>query len=287
MPQVSAEELLKQGRLDEALAALEAKIRANPADAKLRVFLFQLLCIRGDWPRAITQLNVAAEMNPANLLMSQVCGPALQCEAFRAQVFAGQRSPLVLGEPEEWVGWMIQANALSATGKEAEAAALRERALEAAPAVSGFIDGAPFEWIADADMRLGPVLEAIVEGRYYWVPLSRIARIDIDPPTDLRDIVWLPASLTFTNGGSSVALIPTRYPGSEKSPDAAIRLARKTDWIERDGGLFTGLGQRLFATDSGERPILETRLIGFGAEPPLPLHSDQSAEGEPAEVSDG
>lgn len=290
MPQVSAEDLVKQGRLDEALAALESRIRAAPADAKLRVFLFQLLCVRGDWNRALTQMNVAAEMNPANLLMSQVCGPALQCEAFRADVFAGRRSPLVMGEPEEWVGQMIQANQLTATGREADAAPLREKALEAAPAVAGFIDGEPFDWIADADMRLGPILEAIVEGRYYWIPLSRLSRIDLDPPTDLRDLVWLPAHLTLTNGGSSVALIPTRYPGSEKSADAAIRLARKTDWNEGPGGVFTGLGQRLFATgrgdDAGEHAILETRLIGFGAEPPLPLHSEEG-EAEPAEATDG
>ena len=34
-----------------------------------------------------------------------------------------------------------------------------------------------FEWIADADDRLGPVLEAIVNGRYYWVPFERVRRI--------------------------------------------------------------------------------------------------------------
>ena len=287
----TAEALLRQGRVNDCLKQLEASIRKDPADAKLRVFLFQLLCVQGAWDRAITQLNVAAEMNPANLLMSQVCGPALNCEALRAQVFRGQRSPLVLGEPEEWVGLMIQANQLSATGNEEQAAPLREKALDQAPAVSGFIDGEPFDWIADADPRLGPILEAVVEGRYYWVPLSRLSRIDLDPPADLRDIVWLPARLTFTNGGSSVALIPTRYPGSESSADDAIRLARKTEWAEGPGGLFTGLGQRLFVTgrgeESGEHAILETRLIGFGAEPPLPLHADAEGEAEPAEATDG
>lgn len=289
-PQQLAEQLLREGRLDESLKELEAAIRKNPADPKLRVFLFQLLCVQGAWERAITQLNVASEMDPANLLMRQVCGPALQCEALRAQVFEGKRTPLVLGEPEEWVGWMIQANQLAAVGKHAEAAPLREKALEAAPAVSGFIDGKPFEWLADADMRLGPILEVIVEGRYYWAPLFRIARIDIEPPKDLRDLVWLPAQLTFTNGGSAVALIPTRYPGSERSPDAAIRLARRTEWVEGgEEGFFTGLGQRLLATDQGEHALLETRLIGFGAEPPVPLSAEggEQAQAEPAEATDG
>jgi protein involved in temperature-dependent protein secretion len=35
----------------------------------------------------------------------------------------------------------------------------------------------------------------------YWVPFSRLAEVRIEPPTDLRDIVWLPAQLHFLNGG--------------------------------------------------------------------------------------
>ena len=41
------------------------------------------------------------------------------------------------------------------------------------------------------------------------------AQITIDEPEDLRDVVWMPAHFQFDNGGESVALIPTRYPGSE------------------------------------------------------------------------
>lgn len=278
---MQAENLLREGKIDEALKDLEASVRKNPADPKLRVFLFQLLCVMGQWDRAITQLNVAAEMNPANLLMAQVCRPALNCEALRAHIFAGSRVPMVLGEPEEWVGWMIQANQLTATGRHAEAAALREKALEAAPAVPGFIDGKPFEWLADADSRLGPMLEAIVEGKYYWIPFSRVLRLDIEPPTDLRDVVWAPGRLTLTNGGSFVVLLPARYPGSEASPDGLIRLARKTEWVQPDGdpNLYTGLGQRLFATDVGEQGILETRSIVFGSDPNAGAPDPERADG--------
>ena len=38
------------------------------------------------------------------------------------------------------------------------------------------MDGHGFEWIADADSRLGPLLEVILEGKYYWAPFCRIAR---------------------------------------------------------------------------------------------------------------
>ncbi len=41
------EEDVRQGRLDEALAALQAAIRKAPADPKYRVLLFQLLSVMG------------------------------------------------------------------------------------------------------------------------------------------------------------------------------------------------------------------------------------------------
>ncbi len=265
---MQAEALLREGRLDDSLRELESSIRKNPADAKLRVFLFQLLCVRGDWDRALTQLNVAAEMDPTNLLMAEVCRPALACEKLRAEIFAAEKSPLVMGKPEEWVGWMIQAATLDAQGKHGQAAKLRASALEAAPAASGAIDGAPFEWIADADSRLGPLLEAIVDGRYYWVPFANIARIDLDKPADLRDVVWAPARFTWSNGGQSVGLIPSRYAGTEAEGDSALRLGRATGWRPLGPGAFAGVGQRVFATDAGERGLLETRCITIGAAPP-------------------
>jgi type VI secretion system protein ImpE len=255
------EELLQGGQLGAALAALEEKVRADPADAKLRVFLFQLLSVLGDWPRALGQLNVAAELDPINLLMAQVCRVALNCEALRAQIFSGKRSPLVFGEPAEWVGWLVQANQMIAEGNFQASQRLREQAFDVAPAIAGSIDGQRFEWISDADSRLGPVVEAIVDGKYYWVPFTAIKQIHIEAPTDLRDLVWLPTGFIWGNGGEASGLIPTRYPDSQASEDDAIRLARKTEWVERPADTYLGLGQRMFATDVGEFSLLQTRQI--------------------------
>lgn len=258
---MQAEELLRVGQIGEALDTLEAEIRADPANAKLRVFLFQLLCVLGDWERALTQLNLAAELDATNLLMAQVCRSALNCEALRTEIFAGRRSPLVFGEPDKWVGLLVQADQMIAEGKFKASEELRGRAFDAAPAVAGSIDGQQFEWIADADSRLGPVLEAIVDGKYYWVPFTAIKRIQIDPPADLRDMVWIPAQFTWVNGGQTSGLIPTRYPQSELSEDNAVRLARKTEWIEQPGGVYLGLGQRVFATDKDEFSLLQIKQI--------------------------
>jgi type VI secretion system protein ImpE len=260
----AAERSLKSGDPFAALARLQEDVRARPAEAKLRVFLFQLLCIVGQWERALNQLKVASELEPLALPMAQMYGEAVRCEAVRNQVFEGKKSPMVLGEPEQWLALLIESRLRAGRGESRHAEELRLRAFDEAPPSSGDIDGRPFEWVADADSRLGPVLEAIINGRYYWVPFSRVVRISLEPPEDLRDLVWVPAHLDFDNGGESLALIPTRYPGSESSEDGAIALARKTSWDLIAEDTYRGFGQRIIATDSGETPILEIRTIALG-----------------------
>jgi type VI secretion system protein ImpE len=187
-------------------------------------------------------------------------------------VFAGRKSPVIFGEPEEWLALLIE-SLLSNSGPEA-ADSLRARAFEAAPASAGSIDGQAFEWIADADMRLGPVCEAVINGRYYWLPFSRLSRIDLEAPADLRDVVWMPAHFQFANGGESVGVIPTRYAGSEADQDALVRLGRKTVWAEEGPGMYTGRGQRIFTTDAGEHPLMDIRSIMIGLPEPAPAGTD-------------
>jgi type VI secretion system protein ImpE len=111
------------------------------------------------------------------------------------------------------------------------------------------------------------VLEAVINGRYYWVPYARLRRIDMDAPADLRDFVWMPAHLDFENGGEAVALIPTRYPGSERG-ESAVALARKTIWEEVAPDTHVGLGQRILATDADEIPLMDVRTIELHLDEP-------------------
>jgi type VI secretion system protein ImpE len=272
---MSAVDALRDGNLDQALVNLQNEVRASPDDPKLRIFLFQLLSVVGQWQRALTQLMVVRDLDPPAVAMVRTYEQVLRCEMLRSQVFAGERTPLVLGEPEPWIAQLIEALRLSAQGNFAASQRLRDEAYDAAPATAGHLQlvtpsapdpqpstqEAPFEWLADADSRLGPVLEAIVNGRYYWVPIQRIARVEIDAPTDLRDIVWLPARFLWKNQGDAVGMIPTRYAGSESSTDSQLRLARRTEWNEPAPGIFQGIGQRLLATDQGEHAIMDIRGI--------------------------
>jgi type VI secretion system protein ImpE len=259
----AAEQNLKDGNPAAALAVLQEQIRSRPADPKLRVFLFQLLCVLGQWERALNQLKVASELDASALGMAQMYGDAVRCEAIRHDVFEGRKSPMVFGEPEQWLALLIESLLRTGVGELAHAEQLRLQAFEEAQASRGNVDGQPFEWIADADSRLGPVLEVIINGRYYWVPFTRLTKVATEAPTDLRDLVWLPAQLEFENGGASVGLIPTRYPGSESSVDGAVALARKTLWSQVAPDAYHGLGQRILTTDAGEMPLLDIRTMSI------------------------
>lgn len=257
-----AEQLIGEGNLAEALKALQDVVRKDPSNAKYRVFLFQLLVVMGNWPRALTQLNVAAELDAATLPMVQTYREALQCEALRAQIFAGKRPPVIFGQPQSWTVMLLEALRLDAEGEHAQADSLRAKALEEAPTTSGSINGTAFEWLADADTRLGPIIEAVVNGRYYWIPMNRISRVEIEAPIDLRDVVWMPATFTWVTGGETVGLIPTRYDATEQSSDNGLLMARRTEWRDVAGSETPhGIGQRMFITDVADYALMEVREI--------------------------
>lgn len=257
----AAEQALKLGDLNLALQYLQDGVRSQPVNAKLRIFLFQLLAVDGQWTRALNQLKVCGELDAGTLAMVNTYREAIQCELLRDAVFSGQTTPMVFGQPQAWVAHLVEALQAQARGDHGLARHLREQALEVAPATSGQLNGQPFEWVADADSRLGPVLEVIINGKYGWLPFSSVAKITFDEPTDLRDMVWLPASLTFHNGGGTVALVPTRYAPLTDGADNLLRLSRRTDWIETSPGQYQGLGQRLLTTDQTELGLLDVREL--------------------------
>ena len=262
-------EFLKEGNLNAALDALQGEVRANPSDAKRRIFLFQLLAVLGNWERALTQLNVVGDLDAGSLAMVQTYRELLRCEALREAVFEGARSPLIFGDPERWIAMALEALKLDAAGRHEQAQEMREDAYESAATTSGRIEGESFEWIADADSRIGPFLEAIVNGNYYWVPFSRIRSLKIEPPEDLRDLVWVPGHFTWANGGETVGFVPVRYPGSQGAEDASLALGRRTEWDQKSERVYFGCGQRILATDQGEYSLLEIGQIEFeGSEEP-------------------
>lgn len=251
---------LQAGDVRLASDLLRSDVRRSPRDAKLRVYLFQLLCITGEWDRALNQLSVVGELDPSALPMVRTYEIAIRCEVLRQKVFAGERTPTVFGEPGEWLPLLIEALRLSATGRNGDAVALRASAFDQASAIRARVDDNEVDWVADADPRLGPVMEAIVEGRYVWIPFNRIRTLRIEPPSDLRDQVWLPVHFTWENDGTADGFVPTRYPGTTAQSDPLLLLGRRTEWIgDGDGSL--PVGQRMLVTDQTEIALMDLRRL--------------------------
>ncbi|MGD9510654.1 MAG: type VI secretion system accessory protein TagJ [Geminicoccaceae bacterium] len=252
------------GDLEGAIRHVMEEVRAAPSALAPRLALFQLSALAGDWPRASKQLQALAELDAEAAPMARAYAAVIEAEAERRAVFAGTERPVCLGEPPAWMAMLSEALALDARGSGAAAGELRGRALDEAATVAGELDDTPFGWIMDADVRLGPVLEVIVEGRYRWLPMVQLTELRADPPSDHKDLVWAPVRLTLVGGGELAAFVPVRYPGSEAAADPLVRLGRLTTWADEPGGQF-GSGQRIMATDVGDHPFLEIRRVRLGS----------------------
>jgi type VI secretion system protein ImpE len=258
---------LQGGRLEDCLKLGQDAARREPAKVEHRMLLFHLFTLTGDWRRAVRQLDIVADLEPKRELFCALYRPLPALEAVRAEVFMGKKEPMCLGQPPAWFARLVEALRLDAQREHVAAKRLRDEAFAQADAVPGSLDGTAFAWLADADERLGPVLETMVEGRYLWIPLERVRRLEIGAPKGLRDLVWLPVRITLANEGTAAGFVPARYPGSEASEDAGLRLARQSVWRQLGEGSWTGLGQRMLATDAGEHALLDCRLVELDAPP--------------------
>jgi type VI secretion system protein ImpE len=233
---MNATELYRAGRLKEAVQALSAELRDNPADAKRRTFLFELLCFAGEFDRAAKQLDILAQGGPQTEMGTLVYRAAIQAEQQRQELFRSRSYP----EPP--------------AGAEA--------------AVAGSLNGKPFESIEDADPRIGARLEVFAAGNYVWVPFAHIASIQVSPPARLRDLLWAPAVVrlgpAMKGQDLGQVLLPALCPFSWQHADDAVRLGRQTVWTEEDGEAIPW-GQKTLLVDGEEFPLLEVREILLGS----------------------
>jgi type VI secretion system protein ImpE len=265
LSQMTAQELLKLSKPREALDRLQSDIRQQPGNAGLRLGLFQLLAATGCWDRAIAQVQTAVSLDSKFAPLAVLLRSLVELEQVRVAIFSGQREPQVFGPKPQWLATLLAKRWTANTSRKSDIARAYGKALKEAPARAGRIDGRPFRWIADADVRFGPAIELYLQGNYYWVPLECVARIDIEPPRDLQDLVWIQTKVTWTNGGTVLGHIPVRYPGTEKSSDPQLALARSVAWEELGDDCHIGTGVRVFSTDEGDYPLTKIRTIEFDA----------------------
>jgi type VI secretion system protein ImpE len=258
---MTAKELFDQGKLAAAITQLNAEVKSHPTDARLRTFLFELLCFAGDYQRADRQLEVLGQQGTSAEVGVQIYRKVLTAEQARLRLFSHSLKPHFLFSPPAYAALHLQAINRLRENRAIEARSLLEQAAEERPNVHGAINGQSFTDIQDSDVLIGPFLEAVVQGEYTWLPFTQIKHLRTDSPKRLRDLLWMQAILETFDGPKGEVFLPILYPGSATHADDQVKLGRMTDWQPIGEGLSRGFGQRLLLVDDEEHPILEIREL--------------------------
>ena len=250
---MNAEQLFRAGKLAESISALNSTLRENPSDSRSRTFLFELLCFVGDYDRAEKQLSILEQESEKESMLGMLFyRAALNAERMRQDMFENGTYPRY-----------------SADGV-------------GSPSIRGKLNGKEFHSLSDADSRFAGKFELFAAGDYLWVSIQDIARIHIEQPKRLRDLLWLPARVltgpTFRSRELGDVLFPAISPLSWQHPDDEVRLGRVTEWCQDEAGEVAPFGQKTLLVDGEEFPFLEVRELEI-----YPQTLSESADAPPAQ----
>jgi type VI secretion system protein ImpE len=227
--------LYREGKLREAIKALGEELRSNPLDAKRRTFLFELLLFAGEYDRAEKQLDLLAGANAEAAAGTLLYRSALHAERVRQSMFANHETPPLKQEAVHGGAWNTKA----------------------------------FSEFSDSDPRIGANLEVFLAGSYTWIPIHYLRRLEIEPPANLRDLIWargrVETSSDFRLQELGEVLLPVLCPLSWQHTDETVQLGRESAW-EPDAALDEiPYGSKLILIDGVDVPLLEIRSVVWSA----------------------
>ncbi|MBY0229070.1 MAG: tetratricopeptide repeat protein [Gemmataceae bacterium] len=262
-------ELFSEGKLKEAIAAATEAVKKAPGDRDARGWLADYLCFAGELERADKQLEAMAPTDPQSVVGFTQHRQLLRAETARQDFFNAGRAPDLLGPPSDRTKKLIEASILIREKKHQEAGKLIEEANATLPLLKGTIDGKPFAGIRDMDDLLAGVFEVLAtNGKYFWVPMEDVERIEFkftERSRSSRELLWRSAKITTKSGVETDVAMPALYAGSHQAEEG-YATGRMTDFAPaEEGAAYRGLGQRLLAVgkDNEETPFLEIKEIVF------------------------
>jgi len=259
---VDIKALLDAGKLDEAIEAMNAEVRARPTDVNARAALVELLCFAGNLERADKLLDAISSLDPSTAVGIALYRQLVRAEQARNQFYLEGRVPEFLSQPDPVSQLEMRAAVLLREGDTAGAQqALAERD-ELRPAVTGVSDGAPFDDFRDLDDINASHLEVLTAtGKYFWAPLSIVTAIEFRPVERRRDLLWRRANLCVTEGPDGEVYLPTVYWSPEAT--AEQRLGYATDFLGGEDAPVRGIGLRSFLVGDDASTILELGTVKF------------------------
>ncbi len=237
---MTPDELYRAGRLREAMKALGDELRKTPLDARRRTFWFELLLFAGEYDRAEKALDVLADGGKDAAAGTLLYRSALHAERTRRDMFARKETPAVTGEVE----------------------------------AAGTCNGVAFTTFEDSDPRIGPNLEVFMAGSYVWIPTAYVKRVEIEPPTGLRDLMWARARVDttpeFRFQELGEVLIPMLAPLSFQHPEEPVQLGREAAWEPDETYGQIPFGAKLMVVDGEDVPLLNIRTLEFAGRDETP-----------------
>ncbi len=227
--------LYREGKLREAIKALGEELRSNPLDTKRRTFLFELLLFAGEYDRAEKQLDLLAGASAEAAAGTLLYRSGLHAERTRQTMFSNHETPLIKQEPVH----------------------------------GGVCNGKPFIGIDDADPRIRQNLEVFIAGSYTWIPIHYLRKLEIQPPANLRDLVWASArvetSSDFRLQELGEVLLPVLSPQSFRHEDELVQLGRETAWEPDETYGELPYGAKTMVIDGVDVPLLQIRSVTWTA----------------------
>lgn len=259
---MTLEQLIREGRLEDALEHAVDNAREHPTNADYRYQLVSLFVIAGELERAEGQLRALAAADPTLLSGTAIYASLLQAEEERRRVFAeGADAPIA---PDANETAARRAGMLSRLTPDPETASSTLATLQGSePSIAARVDGTAYANLADYDDFIGPTLEVFAGGRYLLVPMAHLASLEFSKPKALLDLIWAQVKLVERSGVEATAHVPVLYAGTAAADDPMVRLGRKTEWEDIGGVGFRGLGQRILTDGEVELPLLSIRRIDF------------------------
>lgn len=271
----AAEELIKQGNYEGALANLKQAIAGAQPDPGhvLMAFNMEVRLQRfQDAERTMRRLiEIAPQVEgPMSALARTARAEATATARLTDPAVAGRRG--AMGPPPPHGLTYVKVAVLHAQKDYAGAAAALAEAKAQTPAVQGtltWVGGrkARFVDLIDTDELTGPILPCYNGETLLDLPYTQIRSINFLDPRTSFDVMWMPAEIIAADGKTFTFRVPAYYVGTGVSGEPHIRTGQMTSW-DRAHGYAQGIGQRDFkvVTQEGGNMmvgILQIQRIDF------------------------
>jgi type VI secretion system protein ImpE len=275
-------ELIRAGKLSEARQQLIDSVKDSPGDSGLRVLLFQVLTLLGDFQKAERHIDIIAAQDVKTEAGIMPYKNLLHGEKVRQEVYNGERRPDFLPKTPAYAERYLLALEQLKNNEFESAEKTFELLEEDRPPLAGTVNDQSFADIRETDSFLSYFIEAFVHERYVWIPFEFIREMILPAPESLFDLIWIPARITAWSGLTLNCFLPVVYPESPFHEDDRIKMGRMTDWRQLGGPFYKGLGQHVFQIGENDVPLLEIRELMLNQ----PVTQEVAETGKGADTDD-